>query len=267
LFAEAPVEEGWREKAAGLAAAACIAGTPGCATTTAGAVKDAQTVARTAQTVKNLNKAGVQAELDQELKNFIRAQGQGPGSTNAKNQSRLYQLQKKAQQNEASGYIPTKKQAKLPQFSNALSVDVRPGAVGKEANKMSLNTDSQGHPALLIKGLKNALREFKETGCVSAKLNEFVDRSERDDDDVPDQLLVLANRWWNATDRQPQIESVLNSMGWSIAQVESEDDAVQLQHQDGTTYFISADDFDPDLFESIENFADGKKPGRKGLSI
>jgi hypothetical protein len=168
LFAEQPVEEGWKEKAAGLAAAACIAGTPGCATTTAGAAKDAQTVARTAQTVKNMNRAGVQAELDQELKNFIRAQGQGPGSANAKNQSRLYQLQKQMQNKdavkEASGYIPTKSQAKLPQFSNALSVDVRPGAVGKEANKLKLKTDSQGHPELLIKGLKNALREFKETG-------------------------------------------------------------------------------------------------------
>jgi hypothetical protein len=83
-----------------------------------------------------------------------------------------------------------------------------------------------------------------------AQLKEFAPSSERDNDEVPDQLLVLANRWWNATDRQPQIESVLNSMGWSIAQVESEDDAVQLQHQDGTTYFISADDFDPDLFEN-----------------
>ena len=168
LFAESSVEEGWKEKAAGLAAAACIAGTPGCATTTAGAVKDAQTVGRTAQTVKNMNRAGVQAELDQELKNFIRAQGQGPGSANAKNQSRLYQLQKQMQNKdavkEASGYIPTRKQAKLPQFSNALSVDVQPGQIGKEANKMSLHTDSQGHPELLIKGLKNALREFKEIG-------------------------------------------------------------------------------------------------------
>jgi hypothetical protein len=254
LFAEAPVEEGVKEKLGALAAAACIAGTPGCATTTAGAVKDIQTVGRTAQTVKGMTKQGVKAELDQELQNFLRAQGQGPGSANAKNQSRLYQLQKQMQNKddvkEASGYIPTKKQAKLPQFSNALSVDVQPGAVGKEANKLSLNTDSQGHPALLIKGLKNALREFKETGRVSAKLNEFAPSAKRDDDDIPDQLLILANRWWNATDRQPQIESVLNSMGWSIRQVESEDDAVQLQHQDGTTYFISADDFDPDLFES-----------------
>jgi hypothetical protein len=85
--------------------------------------------------------------------------------------------------------------------------------------------------------------------CQGRKVNEFAPSPDRDDDDVPDQLLVLANRWWNATDQQPQIESVLNSMGWSIAQVESEDDAVQLQHQDGTTYFISADDFDPDLHE------------------
>ena len=82
------------------------------------------------------------------------------------------------------------------------------------------------------------------------RLREFAPSPDRDDnDDVPDQLLVLANRWWNATDKQPQIEHVLNSLGWSIHQVESEDDAVQLQHRDGTTHFISADDFDPDLFE------------------
>jgi GNAT superfamily N-acetyltransferase len=82
------------------------------------------------------------------------------------------------------------------------------------------------------------------------RLREFAPSPERDDsDDIPDQLVVLANRWWNATDKQPQIEHVLNSLGWSIQQVESEDDAVQLQHRDGTTYFISADDFDPDLFE------------------
>ena len=83
------------------------------------------------------------------------------------------------------------------------------------------------------------------------RLREFAPSPDRDDnDDVPDQLLVLANRWWNATDDQPRIEHVLNSLGWSIHQVESEDDAVQLQHRDGTTYFISADEFDPDLFEN-----------------
>jgi GNAT superfamily N-acetyltransferase len=85
------------------------------------------------------------------------------------------------------------------------------------------------------------------------RLREFAPSPERDhNDDVPDPIFVLANRWWNAGDKQPQIEHVLNSLGWSIHQVESEDDAVQLQHRDGTTHFISADDFDPDLFEARE---------------
>ena len=90
------------------------------------------------------------------------------------------------------------------------------------------------------------------------RLKEFAPSPERDDsDEIPNQLLVLANRWWNATDRQPQIEHVINSLGWSIHQVESEDDAVQLQHRDGTTYFISADDFDPDVFEGWRDIAAG----------
>jgi pyrimidine deaminase RibD-like protein len=63
---------------------------------------------------------------------------------------------------EASGYIPTKKQAKDPRFVMALTKDVRPGAVGREANKLGLETDSQGHPALLTAGLNKLLREFKE---------------------------------------------------------------------------------------------------------
>ena len=52
---------------------------------------------------------------------------------------------------EASGYIPTRKQARDPRFVMALTQDVRPGAVGKEANKLGLQTDAQGHPALLMK--------------------------------------------------------------------------------------------------------------------
>ena len=48
--------------------------------------------------------------------------------------------------NEASGYIPTAAQANDPRFEMALTVDIRPGAIGKNANKLLLNTDSQGHP-------------------------------------------------------------------------------------------------------------------------
>jgi hypothetical protein len=79
--------------------------------------------------------------------------------------------------------------------------------------------------------------------------------------------MILANRWWNATDQQPQIEHVLNSLGWSIAQVESEDDAVQLQHKDGTTYFISADDFDPEVFEESADYIEEKWSNKYKRSI
>jgi hypothetical protein len=58
---------------------------------------------------------------------------------------------------EASGYIPTKKQARDPRFIMALTKDVRPGAVGKEANKLGLQTDAQGRPALLTAKLNESL--------------------------------------------------------------------------------------------------------------
>jgi hypothetical protein len=132
----------------------------------------------------NITQAGVEEELTQELKNLIRAQQGDPG---AQNLSRIYQLQRRQQQlqqqqqqqqwtgnqyqredvAEASGYIPTKAQAKDKRFSTALSVDVHPGQTGKEANKMALQTDAQGRPALLIKDFANQLHEefeqFDET--------------------------------------------------------------------------------------------------------
>ncbi len=89
-------------------------------------------------------------------------------------------------------------------------------------------------------------------------VTEYAVTPDRDDDEVPEMLHQLANRWWNNADKQPQIESVLNSMGWSIQQVESEDDAVQLQHQTGTVYFISADEFDPDVFEESADYIEEK---------
>jgi hypothetical protein len=69
---------------------------------------------------------------------------------------------------DASGYIPTKKQARDPRFKTALTVDIKPGQLGKEANKLGLKTDSQGRPDLLMKNLANALKEYKETGVFEA---------------------------------------------------------------------------------------------------
>ena len=76
---------------------------------------------------------------------------------------------------EASGYIPTKKQARDPRFLMALTKDVRPGAVGKEANKLGLQTDAQGHPALLTATLNESLAEelarFKEQDLFEIKMS------------------------------------------------------------------------------------------------
>jgi hypothetical protein len=52
---------------------------------------------------------------------------------------------------ESSGYIPTRAQAQDPRFKMALTVDIKPGQTGKEANKLALQTDAQGRPALLMK--------------------------------------------------------------------------------------------------------------------
>jgi hypothetical protein len=64
----------------------------------------------------------------------------------------------------ASGYIPTRAQAKDPRFSMALTVDIKPGQVGKEANKLKLKTNKQGQPQIAqANGLfENLYKEYKK---------------------------------------------------------------------------------------------------------
>ncbi len=60
----------------------------------------------------------------------------------------------------ASGYIPkNKREARDPRYSMAVSVDIKPGQVGKEANKLALNTGRNGEPGLLMKSAN--LRESR----------------------------------------------------------------------------------------------------------
>jgi hypothetical protein len=68
----------------------------------------------------------------------------------------------------ASGYIPTKAQARDPRFSMALTVDIKPGQVGKEANKLKLKTNRQGAPQIaradgLFEKLSLELAQFKKS--------------------------------------------------------------------------------------------------------
>ena len=59
-----------------------------------------------------------------------------------------------AKLNEAGGYIPTEAEKNDPRFMMALTNDIRPGATGKEANKLGLKTDAQGKPGLLMSKTK-----------------------------------------------------------------------------------------------------------------
>jgi hypothetical protein len=140
-----------------------------------GFIRDAGTVVQQAQ---NITRAGLNAEVQQEIVNYVRGVGGDAGSQNL---SQLYQLQRQLQQQEppqqdqqyrqpqnesASGYIPTKRQAKDPRYSMALTVDIKPGQVGKEANKLKLRTDRQGHPQIanpngLVEALMMELQQFQ----------------------------------------------------------------------------------------------------------
>jgi hypothetical protein len=93
----------------------------------------------------------------------------------------------------ASGYIPTKKQAKDPRYSMALTKDIKPGTLGKVANAFMLNTDSQGRPQEAnpngtVKRLKEELEFIKLTEAADAEIDNL----------TVDQMLDYANRMHKA---------------------------------------------------------------------
>ena len=122
----------------------------------------------------------------------------------------------------ASGYIPkNKKEARDPRFSMALTQDIGPGQVGKEANKLGLKTDANGKPALLMKsantlaeslaqelalfeeqdlfeinmGSKNLRREAAKTGALAGMEFEMIVPGTGDSDDMePDMDLDESTR-------------------------------------------------------------------------
>jgi hypothetical protein len=62
---------------------------------------------------------------------------------------------------EATGYIPVNsKEAQDPRYSMAITQDIRPGEVQRQAAKMGFKTDAAGVPPLLMK-LQNQLQEIK----------------------------------------------------------------------------------------------------------
>jgi hypothetical protein len=199
LFVSDTIEEGIKSRAAAAAMSAALMGAPDASAQSLGQIIGAgRDIGATVQQAQRISRAGVDAELEQEFRNFVRGLG---GDAGGQNQSHLWQLfMKKKQQQQpstapgtqtvpsddpkagyynppqalkpdatnesASGYIPTKKQARDPRFSMALTQDIRPGQLGKEANKLKLKTDRQGHPQIarpsgLVEALTLEFARFK----------------------------------------------------------------------------------------------------------
>jgi len=193
------LDESLKTTAGATAVVACLlagGGLSGCATqpqqTTQQVLRNAQDVGRVTMAAKNITRANTQAEARAEIDTVLRAGAGGYGSEGAANVSNILRIWRKLKGNppvpaeseppeygpaeprqrirqyeSASGYIPTKKQAKDPRYSMALTVDIKPGQVGKEANKLGLKTDRQGHPQVanpngLVEALALQLQQFKE---------------------------------------------------------------------------------------------------------
>ena len=179
------VDEGVKSNAAAAAIVAALAGSAS-AQSVQGILGTIRNTGTIVQQARGITRAGLNAEVQQEIQNYVRANG---GNAGAQNLSQLYQLQRQLQQQEpvqneplpgytqdpdpvkesASGYIPTKRQAKDPRFSMALTKDIRPGALGLNANKLRLNTNRQGEPQQaradgVVQRMKEQLELFKKTG-------------------------------------------------------------------------------------------------------
>ena len=184
------LDEGAAKKVAMAAAVvAALSGDPAAAQSVQSILGNIQNIGTMARTAQRLTRAGINQEVQQEVVNYIQANG---GQANSQNLSQLYQLQRQLQQQEpaqneplsgytqqpdpvkesASGYIPTKRQARDPRFSMALTKDIRPGALGLNANKLRLNTNKQGEPQLaradgIVQRMKEQLERFKKNGVLA----------------------------------------------------------------------------------------------------
>jgi predicted chitinase/pyrimidine deaminase RibD-like protein len=89
----------------------------------------------------------------------------------------------------ASGYIPkNKRESALPQYAMALSVDIKPGETGRQANKLALHTGRNGEPGLLMKtvNLRESASDYqihntKKLDRVLARCCEMIERGQQKD--------------------------------------------------------------------------------------
>jgi hypothetical protein len=195
---EEQLDENLKTTAGATAVVACLlagGGLSGCASapqqTTQQILRTTQDVGRVTIAAKNITRAGTEAEARSEIRNVLQAGGYGSeGAANTSNILRIWRKlqgnppvppeaeppqygpaeprQRMRQYESASGYIPTRKQARDPRYSMALTVDIKPGQVGKEANKLKLRTNKQGQPQVaqangLFEKLSLELAQFKKS--------------------------------------------------------------------------------------------------------
>lgn len=118
------ITEDWKKSLGSLAAAACISGTPGCATTDGVTARDALITLRTAKNAQNINKDSVRAEIDQEIRAIAR------GDRNA---SKILRQRKHSNEDAAGvGVVASnKRMARDPRYSMSMTQDIGPGTLNK----------------------------------------------------------------------------------------------------------------------------------------
>lgn len=81
---------------------------------------------------------------------------------------------------ESSGYIPkNKKESNDPRYSHALTVDIKPGEVQRQAAKLGMTTDVTGRPPLLGKKKNRRKSDLKENLQIDVPSDEWLNKQIR----------------------------------------------------------------------------------------
>jgi hypothetical protein len=131
--------------------------------------------------IKDMRKAGLEKTGEFGPENLaykmLRTQGLIDKLVNARQSAKSDELSidEAGLQESASGYIPSKKQAKDPRWSHALTVDVGPDAIQKNAKKLGMKTTRAGLPPIAKpNGKFQAIKESKDHSQKLADLKKFI---------------------------------------------------------------------------------------------
>jgi hypothetical protein len=140
----------------------------------------------------------------------------------------------KAKVEEASGYIPTKAQAKDPRFSSALTVDVKPGETQRQAAKLGMKIDKKGSPPLLhataakntsankaynlglVESLQAKYDAIRSSNVNEESINESVNEVSKEEFDAIRNGYVdieFDKKWWPLNNDYPLIKHIGNAIG------------------------------------------------------